>query len=139
MKPALLAFSLIALAFAADDPWSKVIAIKSGSEVSILKTGEKKPLTATFSEADSEKIIIATKNSQMSIPREEIERIEARPAGVKRLSTNQTTKSVDPNVELSKPRVPNPGSSPVPATQSSTGGVSFGKPGFELVYRKGAK
>lgn len=139
MRALLVGFVLIALAFAADDPWAKVIALKSGSEVRILKSGDKQPVTAQFSEADEERLIVVVKNTQLAIAKADVEKLEAKPPSGKRVKTEQNNAAVDPNVELSKPKVPVPGSRATPALQSATSGVTYTRPGFELVYRKGMK
>jgi hypothetical protein len=139
MKAIALAFSLISLGFAAADPWSKVIALKSGSEVRILKSGDKQPLSGQFSEADEERVIVVVKSTQFAITRAEIERVEAKPKGAKALKSEQRNVAQDPNVELAKPKPPGPGSSPTPALQSGSSGVTYTKPGFELIYSKGMK
>jgi hypothetical protein len=139
MRPLALALSLISLAFAAEDPWTKVIALKSGSEVRILKSGEKQPLTGQISEADADRVIVVVKSTQFAIAKEDIEKLEAKPLGAKALKTEQRNVPQDPNVELAKPKPPRPGASPTPALQSGSSGVSYTRPGFELVYRKGMK
>jgi hypothetical protein len=140
MKLLALSLSLIALGFAAEDPWSKVIALSSGAEIRIFKSGAKEPVVAKFSEADAERIIVVVKNEQSAIERKDIEKLEARPMGVKTLKKETQTKNLDPSAELAKPTPSVPGSRPTPSMQSTSSGLSYsGKPGFELVYRKSGK
>lgn len=140
MKTLVAVFSLISLAFGADDPWTKVKDLSSGAEVRILKSGAKEPITGNFSEADDERIIVVVKNTQMALDKSAIERLEARPMAAKRTRTESRTQKLDPSAELAKPKVPVPGSRPTPDLQSTSSGVTFtGKPAFELIYRKGMK
>jgi len=140
MKALLIGLSLIAMGFAADDAWTKVKEIQSGADVRILKAGVKDLLTANFSEADDQRVIVVIKNTQMAIAKADILKLEARPVGSKRLTKEEKMQKLDPAAEQAKPKVPVPGSKPVPDMQSSSTSVSFGsKPGFELVYHKGMK
>lgn len=88
------AFLLMALAvFAADDPWTKVSAVKSGTELRILKRGSKQPVLAKMDELTESSLIVIVKNEQVAIPREEIERIDARPAQAGSRVTKETKTS----------------------------------------------
>ena len=58
MKQILIWCSLIALAFAGDDAWTKVKALKSGSDVRILKAGSKETVIGKFDEADEERLVL---------------------------------------------------------------------------------
>lgn len=133
----LFALSLIAIGFAAEDPWAKVTRLKSGSELIIVKTGEKKPLTATFNDIDEEHLFVIVKKTQMAIAKSDIEQIEARPASDRKARREDLNRQVDPNVELSRPQAPVPGGRPVPSLQNGGARVSYNKPDYELVYRKG--
>ncbi len=137
MKATLIGFFLILCSFAADDSWTKVKALKSGTEIRIFQTGVKNPLIGKIDEADNERIVLVLKNEQKSVAKADIERLEARPSGGSRITRTKTVKSEDPSAELAKPSPPIPGSSAVPALSSSSSSVGFSsKPGFELVYRK---
>jgi hypothetical protein len=127
----LLATSL----FAADNPWSKVQDLKSGAELRIYKKGVSQPVEARFDDAGDERIVIVLKNRQSSIAKEDIDRIDARPAAKKtarKLGVDSTVKTTDPDFTPH----PNPGV-PAPGTVSSSS-VSFGgsKPDFETVYQR---
>ena len=121
-------------AFAADNPWAKVRDLKSGTEVRIFKKNSKQPVVAKLDEATDENLIIVVKNEQVAIPKEDIDRIDARPGSGSRItreSKTTTEMKTDSGVHV-------PGESPGPTTSSSSN-VSFGsKPDFEIVYQKTA-
>ena len=121
------------LALHAADTWSKVRDIKSGIELRILKVGSKQPILAFMDEANEERIIVVVKNEQVSIPKDDIEQLDARPhKGGRKVVSKSETKVEDPK----PPTAPVP-SGPQRPTVSSGGGLSFeGKPGFETVYRR---
>jgi hypothetical protein len=140
MKAILAGFLLILSSVSAEDTWSKVKALKSGTEIRVFQAGAKEPLVGKIDEADDERIVLALKNEQKAVAKADIERLEARPTGGRPVTKTSTVKREDPSAELAKPKVPVPGSSATPALSSSSSSVSFGsKPGFELVYRKGMK
>ena len=140
MKAYALGLILLSLAFAADDPWTKVKELQSGTEVKILKAGVKDTLSGTFSEADDERLIVVIKNTQMAMDKRDVLKLEARPKAAKKVATQTTTKNLDPSAELAKPKPPTPGARPTPDTQSSSTSFSYGdKPGYEIIYRKGMK
>ena len=140
MKAILAGFMLILSSAAAEDTWSKVKALKSGTEIRVFQAGTKEPLVGKIDEADDERIVLALKNEQKAVSKADIERLEARPTGGRPVTKTSTMKREDPSAELARPKVPVPGSSATPALSSSSSSVTFGsKPGFELVYRKGMK
>jgi hypothetical protein len=124
----LLTFSAL-LAFAADDPWAKVKAIKSGAELRVFKKGAAQPLLVKMDEATGERLLIVNKNEQTSIAKEDIDRIDARPTG-KRPVTKETKETTGGST--TDPRSGIPGST----ASSSTGYSIGGKPEFETVYRR---
>lgn len=138
MKLSALLFSSALLVFGADDAWKRVRDLRSGVEVKVLKVGEKNPINARFDEANDERLLLVVKNAQTSIAKEDVLKVEARKqeSSVRR---EQKTTNTDPNQQLSQPRVPNPGQRATPALQESSSGVTFSKPGFELIYEKGKK
>src|SRR5690606_24955919 len=73
----LLAFTL---AFGADDPWSRVQELERGVELRIFKKGSRQPVLAVLDRATERSVIIATKNRQLAISKDAIERIDQRPA-----------------------------------------------------------
>jgi hypothetical protein len=127
-------FSAAALAAAADDPWDKVKELKSGAEIRIVRKGVAQPLEAKFGDLTDENLVIVLKNEQKAIPRDEIDRLDARPKSGSRVTTEtkHTIERPAPAPPQAKPtEKPNiPGS-----TYSS--GVSVGsKPGYETIYRR---
>ena len=123
-----------ALLLGADNSWTRVQALKSHSELRIYKKGAREPLHATFNEATEERIVVVLKNKQLAIPRDEIDRIDARPLKPpQKLRVDSTVKETDPDLTPH----PNP-KTPAPGTSSSST-VSFGgesRPDFETIYRR---
>lgn len=127
------------LLFAADNPWTKVQELKSGSELRIFKKGAAQPVMATFDEANDERMVVVVKNKQMAVAKEDIDQVDARPPAKKtprKLTVDHTVKTTEPDL------APHPNAGvPVPGTSYgsslSTGGGS--KPPFETVYRRTAK
>ncbi|QOY86690.1 hypothetical protein [Paludibaculum fermentans] len=130
------AFLLMALAvFAADDPWTKVSAVKSGTELRILKRGSKQPVLAKMDELTESSLIVIVKNEQVAIPREEIERIDARPAqaGSRVTKETKTSREVAGARDAASPK-PNHEGGP---SSSSSSSVAFGsKAEFETIYTR---
>jgi uncharacterized sporulation protein YeaH/YhbH (DUF444 family) len=127
----LAAFTLIA----ADDPWVAVQKLKSRSELRIYKKGSREPLIATFDEANNERILIVVKNEQMAIPKDDIDRVDARPPAKsdRKVTKESSVKTTDPDYT---PRPP--GGAQVPGESYSTGLSvgSSGRPDFQTVYRR---
>jgi uncharacterized sporulation protein YeaH/YhbH (DUF444 family) len=122
------------LLLGADDSWKKVQDLKSHSELRIYKKGTREALNATLDEANEDRIVVVVKNKQVAIPKEDIDRIDARPGKTPRkVNVDSTTKETDPDLTPH----PNP-AIPVPGTSSSST-VSVGgdgRPGFETIYRR---
>ena len=133
MRGALLILVSALAAFAANDEWAKVKDLKSGTEIRIYKKGSSQPVAAQMGDLTEDNLIIVVKKEQSAIPRDQIDRIDARPAG-RRMTTETTTKQTNPDARSAEPS-PNKGAD-LPATSTSTS-VGFGsKPGFETVYRR---
>src|SRR5437667_272009 len=79
------------VAFGADDPWAKVKQLKTGSELHVFKRGSVQPLTVKMDELTDENLVVVDKKGQTAIPRDQIERIDARPAGRTRTTTDTMT------------------------------------------------
>ena len=77
MKMILVGFGLIAMAFAAEDAWTKVKELKSGSEVRILKAGSKEAVLGKIDEADDERVVVVVKNTQLAIAKADVVRQQA--------------------------------------------------------------
>ena len=121
----------------ADDPWKKVQEIPSGAEVRIFKKVSRTPILAKMDEVNQERIVVVVKNEQTAIPKEEIDRVDARPvqkgSRVVRESTVQTNQ---PDKEAGRPGASKGAPGP---SQSVSSGVSIGgKPDFVTVYRRTA-
>jgi hypothetical protein len=122
---------LAAAAYAADDPWAKVKALKSGSELHVFKKGAAQPVTAKMDELTDENLLVLLKNEQVAIPKDQIERIDARPSA-SRTTIKNDSKTTDPDLRPS----PQGQGSRTPGTTSSTSVAIGNKPDFETVYRK---
>jgi hypothetical protein len=132
-----LAFLLLTAAalLGADNPWTKVQELKSGSELRIYKKGSMQPVIATFDEANEERVIIVVKNVQTAVPKEDIERIDARPAAQKtrKINSESTAKTTNPDyTDTGSHSVPVPGTS----YSSSVGMSGSPRPDFETIYRR---
>jgi hypothetical protein len=123
------------LAFAADDPWAKVRELRSGTEVRIFRRAAKQPTLAKFDEVTTDNLVVVIKNEQTAIPKDDIDRLDARPSTGSRVKPESkvTSKSPgDPDATRSGPPSAYPGSS----TSSSTSLNIGGKPDFETIYRR---
>jgi hypothetical protein len=119
----------------ADNPWAKVRELKSRSELRIYKKGAREPLMATLDEVTEDRILIVVKNEQMSVPKDDIDRLDARPAGKtsSRIVKETTVKTTEPDYTPHLPRGPEvPGES----YNTSVSRSSSSKPDFETVYRR---
>ena len=133
MRAVLVLLMAAVVGFAADDDWSKVKALKTGTEIRVYKKGSMQPVLAQMDELTDENLIVIVKKAQTAIPREQIDRIEARPAGG-RVKVETTTKETYPDAKSAQPQ---PNKAPdVPGSSTSTGVVVGSKPDFELVYRR---
>ena len=133
MRGAVLILVSTLAVFAADEEWAKVKDLKTGTEIRIYKKGSSQPMAAQMGDLTENNLIIVVKKEQSAIPRDQIDRIDARPAAP-RVTTETTTKQTYPDARSAEPS-PNKGAD-VPGTSTSTS-VGFGsKPGFETVYRR---
>lgn len=121
------AFLRIALAclvgFGAGDDWAKVKVLKTGVELRVFKKGSTQPLSVQMADLTDDNLIVLIKKTETAIPRDQIDRIDARPSAGSRATKETTTKdSVGPD-----------GSQ----TSSTSTGYSFaGRPDFETVYKR---
>ncbi|HUS05966.1 MAG TPA: hypothetical protein VMZ52_06715 [Bryobacteraceae bacterium] len=121
------------LAFAADDSWAKVKALKGGTEIRVYKVGLKQPLVAKLDEADDDRILIATKTEQVAIPKDQIDRVDARPSKTNRVTVENKTKT-EVNTHTAESTTPH---GPAGPKTSSSSGISIGgKADFEMLYRR---
>ena len=137
MARRLFLFLLVAAAaWAADDAWSKVKALKTGMELRVYKKGSTQPILAQMDELTDDNLVVIVKKTQTAIARDQIDRIEARPQAGSRVTTETTTKETVPDAKSASAQ-PSPGRGPdVPGTATSTNVVVGSKPDFELVYRR---
>jgi hypothetical protein len=120
--------------FAADNPWSKVRALKSGSELRIYKRGASQPIVAAMDEADDERLIAVVKNEQVAFAKADIDRIDSRPEtkGSRMMKTTTTTTGETHD----KVAAPGPQGGVGPSSSTSTSFSNRPKPDFETVYRR---
>ena len=123
------------MAFAADDPWTKVKELKSGTEIRIVRKGSAQPLEAKLDEARDDAVVVVVKNEQKAIPKEEIDRLDYRPKPGSRVTTETKAGTDAPDT---KPAAGMAHGAPVPG-QTYSSNVSLGsKPGYETIYRRQA-
>ena len=131
---AVLFLSCLVAASAADDPWQKVRDLKTGTELRVFRNGKPQPLLVKLDEATTDNLVVIQKNQQVAIPKEEIDRIDYRPTGGRRVTTE--TKSTTDSHDAQPPR-PAAGSPTPGPSQSTSSNVSVGsKPDFETIYRR---
>lgn len=128
-------FLMMALAvFAADDAWTKVRALKTGTELRILKRDARQPVLAEMDELTESSLVVIVKKEQVAIPREDIERIDARLAAQGSRMTKRTTTGQQ---DEARPDVASPRPGRRGPSTSSSSSVEFGSKGdFETVYRR---
>ena len=108
-----LAFLLLATlaALGADDPWAKVRALKTGSELRIFQKGAAQPTVAQFGDVGEDALTVIVKNAQTAIPKDSIDRIDFRPPKV--VKRNDSGVSVESKpYETVYRRPPNPEKKP---------------------------
>ncbi len=121
----------------ADDSWAKVRELTSGTELRVYKKAAREPLLVKFDEATDERLVVVTKNEQVSIPKEQIERIDSRPAR----RGSRLVKETKTKTEVNEAKAPAlfPGQdSRGPGSSSSTSVSIQSKPDFETIYRRTA-
>lgn len=135
MRRALFFFLTAAAVLAAEDAWTKVSALKSGVEVRIFKRAASQPLLGKLDEVTDDNVVIVLKNKQVAIPKDQIERIDYRPAqsGGKLVKDTKTTVT-DPDAKAAS-RPPQEGPA-TPSTSTSTSVSIRSKPDFETIYRR---
>ncbi len=123
--------------FGADDPWAKVKELKSGTELRVYKKGSAQPLTVKMGDLTEENLVVIEKNAETAIPRDAIERIEARPNGKPRVTTDSKISTKDVTGDP-KAVIPAPNAGPVgsPSTSTSSSLSVGSRPGFEMVYQR---
>jgi hypothetical protein len=121
--------------FAAGDAWTKVSKLKSGTEVRIFKRAASQPMLAKLDEVTSDNVVVVLKNEQVAIPKDQIERIDYRPAQTGgKLVKDTKTIVTDPDAKTAS-RPPQEGPA-TPSTSTSTNLSIRSKPDFETIYRR---
>lgn len=134
MRGLLLLILAGAVAFGAEDEWAKVKALKTGAEIRVFKKGSVQPVLAQMDELTDENLIVIVKKTQTAIPKDQIDRIDARPTGGSRMTKETTTKETFPDSKAAAEAGP---ATPAGPTTSTSTSVSIGsKPDFETVYRR---
>ncbi|MFN0104574.1 MAG: hypothetical protein ACKV2U_21110 [Bryobacteraceae bacterium] len=135
----LLAIGFVSGSFGADDGWAKVKALASGTELRIGKVGTRAPILAKMDQATDESLIIATKTEQISIAKEQIEKIEYRPAQTGSRVTRETKTDNVPLAKDAARPTPGPARTPGPSGSSSSGVTISGKAEFQLIWARGRR
>jgi len=138
MLKTILVLCAATLAFGADDPWAKVKELKTGSELRVYKRGSAQPLLVKMGDLTDDNLVVVNKKEETAIPRDQIDRIEARLAARTRTTTDtesaEKNAASDPRSSIPGPNAP-PGAMHAPTTTTSTG-VQWTKQDFEVVYRR---
>jgi hypothetical protein len=137
LVPVLLAFPALA-----SDDWGKVKDLPSGSDLKIFERGSAQPKLAKYADLTDSSLIIVVKNEQIAIPKEGIDRIDARPpakkGGKKMVSETHVDDPAKPSTDAG-PHGPTAGperNSPGSPNYSSTTSFSSGGGEFSTVYRR---
>ncbi|RPJ19744.1 MAG: hypothetical protein EHM35_20320 [Planctomycetaceae bacterium] len=95
-------------ALAAEDSWVQVQELKSGTDLRIYRVNVKEPLLAKFDQASDESLIVIIKNGQVSIPKEQIDRLDCRRTPPNRLvkETRTDRKIARKGAEISNNTIP---------------------------------
>jgi hypothetical protein len=121
-------------AFAADDPWTKVRDLKSGTDLRIFKKGGMHPILAKMEEANPDSLIIVLKNEELAIPREQIDRIDYRPLKTGGRVTKETRETIQGPDAATAAESPN--NIPGQSVSAGTNYVIGGQPDFQTIYRR---
>ena len=134
MRGILIVLLAAATAFAADDPWTKVQNLKSGTELRIFKKGGLHPIIAKMEEANADSLIIVLKTEEMAIPRDQVDRIDYRPPKTGGRVTKETREKVEgPDAQTA---AQSPNNIPGQTVSTSTNYVFNPQPDFETIYRR---
>jgi hypothetical protein len=130
---ALLLLAAIA-AFGADDPWTKVKELKSGTDIRVLKKGSVTPVLGKFGDATDDNLIIIVKNEEIAIAKDLIDRLDSRPAQPRFVKETKT--KVDDANTASEPKAGMNGAGVGPGYSSGTSIGFQGKGDFETLYTR---
>jgi len=123
----LLLLAAAATLFAADDPWAKVKELKSGADIQVFRKGAPKGLAARLDEVRDDALVVRVKNEQKSIPKEEIDRLDYRPAG--RTPSGEISRGVGTSAGEPAPVASRPGT-------GYMGGIKLTRQSYETIYRR---
>jgi hypothetical protein len=132
-RPLLYLLAAATVFAAGEDPWAKVKDLKSGTEIRVVKRGAAKPLEGKLDEARDDAVVIVLKNEQVSVPKDEIDRLDYRPKPGSRIVKTGNAKQTDP--DPTPPVGMNHGPA-VPGTNYSSGLSIGSKPDYETLYRR---
>ena len=136
MQRIVFALLTAVLAWGADNDWANVRALRGGTEIRIVKKGSPQSISAKMDEASEENLVVVIKNEQVAIPRDQIDRVDARPVQSAGRTIRETkTTAVQPDGKAAAPpsSVKGPDG---PSTSTSTTITRGSKPDFETVYRR---
>ncbi len=108
-------------ALGAEDTWVKVRQLRSGTEVRIYTRSATQPVVGRMDEAREDSLVVVIKNKQVAIPKDRIDRIDARPNESASRVTKEKTERVKPDANGS-------------STSTSSGLTFHPKPNFETIY-----
>ena len=133
VRTLLFLFAAVAAASGDEDPWMKVRKVESGSEVRIYKTGKKKPVEGKFERASGESVVVLLKDAQVSIPKEQVERVDWRPVRSGSGVAMETARNVGSKEDSITGRSKN---SKLPPQSTATGIKIRPWVGYETIYRR---
>jgi hypothetical protein len=133
IRPLLFLLAAATAFAAAEDPWAKVKDLKSGTEVRVVKRGAAKPIEGKLDEARDDAVVVVVKNEQVSIPKDQIDRLDYRPKPGSRIAKTGDAKQTDPDPT---PPVGMSHGPAVPGTNYSSGLSIGSKPDYETLYRR---
>jgi len=137
-KVLLLALATLSALAAADSSWDKVRELKTGTELRIFKKGARQPVLGTMDEANDERVIVVVKNEEIAVQKDDIDRIDYRPAGKK--GATKETHTTQSDSTQTTPVGPQPrGTTSGPSSSTTTSFGSGSKPDFETIYRRTSK
>ncbi len=97
MQKVLLLILAATAAFSADDPWQKVKDLKSGTDLRVFRKGATQPLLVQMGELTDDNLVVIEKKAERAIPREEIDRIDARPPKPTWVKEEKASDTVNPD------------------------------------------
>ncbi len=131
-----LAPLVFAAPFAEKDGWDKVMHLNPGTEVRVTKIGARFGIVAKLYETTEDSVIITTKTEQISVPKDQIARIEFVPGpATSRTTRSSSVDNLPVDKEAARPK-PGPSRTPGPSGSASTTYSRSSKPAFELLWTR---